>query len=79
MGAAAFENLAIFEAGYASFLDRFLTQDEYWVHHFEPVTKRQVEAPWLTTSKEGKVITSAGKVMASVFWDADGIMFIAHL
>ena len=34
--------LAIFEADQASFLDRFLTQDERWVHHFEPETKRQL-------------------------------------
>ena len=34
-------NLAVFEADQASFLDCFLTQDECWVHHSEPETKRQ--------------------------------------
>ena len=29
-------NMAIFEAGQASFLGRFLTQGECWVYHFEP-------------------------------------------
>ena len=34
-------NLFIFEADQASFLDRFLTQDECWIHYFESETKRQ--------------------------------------
>ncbi|XP_029634602.1 uncharacterized protein LOC115210258 [Octopus sinensis] len=34
-------NLALFEANPAGFLERFLTQDECWVHHFQPETKRQ--------------------------------------
>ena len=54
MGAPAFEpdqkltrlimseaNLARFEADPDCFVKRFLTQDECWVHHFEPETKRQ--------------------------------------
>ena len=36
-------NLAFFFlADQASILDHFLTQDECWVHHFEPETKRQL-------------------------------------
>ena len=34
-------NLTHFEADPASFLERFLSQDECWVHHFEPETRRQ--------------------------------------
>ena len=38
-------NLAKFEADLDRFVERFLTQDECqdecWVHHFEPETKRQ--------------------------------------
>lgn len=34
-------NLAIFEADQDGFLDRFVTQDVCWVHHFEPETRRQ--------------------------------------
>ena len=34
-------NLARFEADTDRFVERFLTQDECWVHHFEPETKRQ--------------------------------------
>ena len=60
-------NLALFEADPASFLERFLTQDECWVHHSSPPPKK------------AKVVSSAGKVMASVFWDAKGIVFIDYL
>ena len=34
-------NLARFEADSHRFVERFFTQDECWVHHFEPETKRQ--------------------------------------
>ena len=34
-------NFALFETNPDSFLERFLTQDECWVHHFEAETKRQ--------------------------------------
>lgn len=52
------ENLAPFEADPASFLERFLTQDECWVQHFETETKRQsmqwIETPLISPSIEGQ-------------------------
>ena len=75
-------NLARFEADPDRFVERFLTQDEFWVHHFEPETKRQSMQWKHSTSpapKKVKVVSSAGKVMASVFWDAKGIVFIDYL
>ena len=74
-------NLAIFEADQASFLDSFLTQDEYWVHHFDQETKRQL-MQWNhpgSPSKDGKGVSSAAKMMASVFWDAKSTVFIISL
>ena len=56
-----------------TFLDRIVIQDETWVHHFYPETKRQsmiwkhVTSP---TQKKVKVTPSADKVMATVFWDS---------
>ena len=56
--------------------------DEFWVHHYQPETKEQskqwkhVGSP---TPKKAKVTPSAGKVMASVFWDADGIILVDYL
>jgi hypothetical protein len=34
---------------------------------------------WRTNSKEGQDSFSAGKVMASFFWDAKGILLIDYL
>lgn len=75
-------NLVLLEADPDSFLERFLTQDECWVHHFEAETKRQSmqwKHPSSPPPKKAKVVSSAGKVMASVFWDAKGIVFIDYL
>ena len=75
-------NLAIFEADPGRFVERFLTKDKCWVHHFEPETKRQSMQWKHSTSlapKKAKVVSSAEKVMASVFWDAKGIVFIDYL
>ena len=75
-------NLALFETNPDSFLKRFLTKDECLVHHFEAETKRQSmqwKHPSSPPPKKGKVVSSAGKVMASVFWDAKGIVFVDYL
>ena len=42
-------------------------------------TTETMEAPRLTPPKKGRTVPSAGKVMASVFWDADGILLIDYL
>ena len=63
-------NLARFEADPDRFVERFLTQDECWIHLFEPETKKQSMQWKHSTSpapKKTKVVLSAGKVMASVF------------
>ena len=74
-------NLARFEADPDHFVERFLTQDECWVHHFEPETKKQ-SMQWKhstsPTPKNAKVVSSTGKVMTSVFWEAKGIVFIDY-
>jgi len=65
-----------------TFLDRIVTQDETWVHHFDPQTKWQsmiwkhVTSP---TPKKFKVTPSAGKVMVMVFWDSQGVIMTNYL
>lgn len=63
-------------------LSRIVTGDETWVHHSTPETKQQ-SMVWKTTDEEApkkaKVILSAGKIMATVFWDARGILLIEFL
>ncbi|KAF7277039.1 hypothetical protein GWI33_009508 [Rhynchophorus ferrugineus] len=65
------------------FLRRYVTMDETWLHHFTPKSKRR-SSEWTVrhdepTPKRGKTQQSAGKFMASIFWDAHGIIFIDYL
>lgn len=74
--------LALFQKNSKDFLRRFVTMDETWIHYYTPESKRS-SAEWLqeneTRPKRPKTQRSAGKVMASVFWDAQGIIFIDYL
>ena len=75
-------NLNLFEEDPANFLKRFVTMDETWVHHFTPEAKQQSKQwkhPGSPPPKKAKTVPSAGKVMASVFWDADGILLTDYL
>ena len=59
------------------FLLRLVTVDETWVHYYEPENKaqsRQWVGPGSPRPKKFKTQPSAGKVMATVFWDAKGVM-----
>jgi histone-lysine N-methyltransferase SETMAR len=53
--------------------------DETWIHHYTPESKQQskqwTEAGCSAPNKT-RSVPSAGKVMAIVFWDAEGILFI---
>ena len=56
--------------------------DETWLHNYTPESNRQ-SAEWTARDepnpKRGKTQQSVGKVMASVFWDSHGIIFIDYL
>ena len=59
------------------FLLRLVTEDETWVHYYEPENKpqsRQWVGPGSPRPKKFKTQPSAGKAMASVFWDAKGVI-----
>jgi histone-lysine N-methyltransferase SETMAR len=76
------ECLAKFYSNKAEFLRLFITMDETWVHHFTPETKEQSKQSTErgeSAPKKAKTVPSAGKVMASVFWDARGVIFIDYL
>ena len=47
----------LFETNPNSFLERFLTKDEYWIHHVEAETKTAIDAvetSFFSSSKEGQ-------------------------
>ena len=59
------------------FLDSIITGDETWCHYVTPETKEQLKQ-WRHTGsprpKKFKQTLSAGKVMATVFWDRKGVL-----
>ncbi|KAL6420640.1 hypothetical protein ACFW04_014654 [Cataglyphis niger] len=56
--------LELFKRNKKDFLRRYVTMDETWIHHY---------------TLSGQQLVKAGKIMASVFWDAHGILFIDYL
>ncbi|GFX38246.1 mariner transposase [Trichonephila clavipes] len=76
------ECLAKFHSYKAEFWRRFITMDETWVHLLTPETKKQSKQ-WIEMGepapKKAKTVPAAGKVMASVFWDARGKIFIYYI
>ena len=56
--------------------------DETWIHHFT-LESNQLLAEWTAVGesrpKQPMMQTSAGKVLASIFWDVQGILFLDYL
>jgi hypothetical protein len=71
-----------FNKNKTDFVRRFIAMDETWIHHFTPEYKQQSKQ-WTeagcSAPKKTRSVPSAGKVMALVFWDAEGILFIDYL
>ena len=74
--------LEMFKRGKKDFLRRNVTLDETWIHHYTPGKKRS-SAVWTAAGdsrpKRPKTQQGAGKVMASVFCNVHGILFIDYL
>ena len=65
-----------------NFLSCLVTVDETWVHYYEPENKAQScqwVGPGSPRPKKFKMQPSAGKVMATVFWDAQGVIMLDFL
>ena len=61
---------------------RLVTVDDTWVHYYEPENKaqsRQWVGPGSPRPKKFKTQPSAGKVMATVFWDAKSVIMLDFL
>lgn len=75
-------NLAMLKRNPGEFMRRIVTMDETWIHHYTPESSQQSKQ-WTkigsSAPKRPKTQQWAGKVMASVFWDAHGIIFIDYL
>ena len=74
--------LSRYENDPEEFIDQVVTQDETWVHHFDPESKKQSmqwKHPSSPPSKKFKRVSSARKVMASIFWDNQGVVRVDYL
>jgi hypothetical protein len=63
-------------------LQQTVTDDETWVHHYEPCSKQQImewEHPTFPETKKFKSQASAGKVMLLLFWDSNGLILEHYL
>ena len=74
--------LQLFQRSKKGFWRKYVRMEETWIHHFTPKSN-QLSAVWKAAGenrpKRPKTQTSAGKVLTSVFWDAQGILFINYL
>jgi hypothetical protein len=71
-----------FNKSKTDFVRRFITMDETCIHHYTPESKQQSKQ-WTeagcSAPKKIRSVPSAGKVMTSVLWDAEEILFIAYV
>jgi [histone H3]-lysine36 N-dimethyltransferase SETMAR len=76
------ECLSLLSHNSKDFWRRFVTVDETWIHHYTPESKQQSKQ-WTgsgeSAPKKAKTVLSAGKVMATVFWDSQGIILVDYL
>jgi histone-lysine N-methyltransferase SETMAR len=76
------ELLGRYDAEPANFLARIVTGDETWLHYWDPETQQEFkqwkhkESP---APKRPRTQTSTGKIMASIFWDAEGVIMIDYM
>jgi histone-lysine N-methyltransferase SETMAR len=79
---SSIETLGLINNDEDKFLRCFVTGDETWVHHYDPESKQE-SMHWKHRSSpppiKFRVQSSAGKLMATVFWDAEGILLIDYL
>ena len=61
---------------------RRVTEDETWLHHYNPETKQQT-MQWKHASSPNplkfKMQASAGNIMCTVFWDAEGVLLTDNM
>ena len=74
--------LKLMQSNWDLFMRRIVTGDETWIHHYDPETKQQ-SMQWKHASspspRKFKVQASAGKIMCTFFWDAEGILLIDYM
>jgi len=76
------QRLEFFRRDPNDFLSRLVTMDETWLYHYDPETEQQsmeLRHSGSPRPKKFRMQRSAGKVLASIFWDQDDILLIGYL
>jgi histone-lysine N-methyltransferase SETMAR len=76
------ELLALYESDANDFCARIVTGDETWIHHWDPESKQE-SMQWKHSDspppKKFRTQPSAGKIMATIFWDSMGVLLIDYM
>ncbi len=80
MGAALSLLMAYHREG-PSLINHIVTGDENYIHHHTPESKQQ-SMTWCVEGeippKKAKRVRNAGKILATVFWDAEGVLLVYY-
>jgi hypothetical protein len=71
-----------FWTDFGGIFNRLVIMDETWIHIYDPETKEQPKEWRYTGSlrpKKFKTQNSSSKVLASVFWDKNGLLLVDYL
>lgn len=74
--------LDLFKRNPQEFLRRVVTVDEIWIQYYTFETTQQSKHRTFSdksASKKAKSVLSAGKIMATIFWDSKGIILLEFL
>ena len=66
------------EADEDRFFDRIITEDETWVYQYDSETKQWLP-PGSSAPIKFKSVRSVKKVIATVFWDSEGVVLVDFL
>lgn len=75
------EIVDVFESDPVKFVRQTLTGDKTWDHHWDPESKVE-SMQWRHASSPPRKFTtlpSAGKLIATIFWDSKGLLLIDYL
>ncbi|KFD56300.1 hypothetical protein M513_02755 [Trichuris suis] len=76
------EVLELFENSEEDFLRRIVTGDEVWLCHYDPESEQQ-SRQWKHVNsprpKRARLEPRLGKILATIFWDAEGILLIDYM
>ena len=79
---ASSELLGFYKSDPADFCARIVTRDETWIHHWDPESKQESmhwKHPDSPPPKKFRTQPSAGKIMATIFWDSSGVLLIDYM